>query len=320
VFREVPILQNTKDKDDLSSVTEHTDDGEHEFSTVTRVIHLAVMGSPNVGKSSLLNRILGSDRLITDSLRGVTRESIPVEWEYKGYKFNLVDTAGLKRVRISERVASTLEDKSTQSSLNALRFANVVLLVLEVGPGQFRSMELQIIRKCVEEGRALIIVANKADVAMTSILEYEKSVKEHVKQLVHDTGHVPVVACSALTGNNVQRILPLVIQSHAAWSKRVPTPHLNDWLKDTLATYPAPRMRGRPAKIKFIVQLKTRPPSFMLFCTVPELPATYMRMLQHRLQKDFRFDGVPVRLRIRRQETRWDSKETRRAPSQSSAS
>ena len=192
------------------------------------------------------------------------------------------------------------------NALNALRFAQVVVLVVDSEQGKFTKTDLQLATRCLDEGRALVVVANKADLLATgdeehiSETEYARSVKEHCDEYLRDFGDIPVVITSALTGKGVRRVLRTVIDVHDAWSKRCPTWILNRWLRDTMVTAPPARYAGKPLKIKYITQTKSRPPSFTLFANVSELPGALERHLKSRIQEDFQLKGVPLRFVVRK--------------------
>lgn len=252
-----------------------------------RVVQLAIMGRPNVGKSTLLNAFIGEERCITGPTPGLTRDAVHVEWTYNKRLFRLVDTAGLTRIRpdrklledsgwekknfkMQEKVGKyfdkyTLpgielmnpeEDPSQYSyqiselalvsALNALRFAQVVLLVVESDQGKFSKLDLQLARKCLEEGRALVIAANKTDEVMLkagiSSKQYTDGVRNHCDQFMREFGEVPIVATTAIDNKGTSRLLETVLVTHDAWSKRISTWVLNRWLKDTLVVSPLKRV------------------------------------------------------------------------------
>jgi hypothetical protein len=189
------------------------------------------------------------------------------------------------------------------SALNALRFAQVVLLVVDGRDGRFSHVELQLARKCLDEGRALVIAGNKKDLVLergVSGNAYEEGIRQHCEELMREFGDVPVVSCAAVSGNGTRRLLDIVVATHDAWSKRVPTWVLNRWIKETMVTASPPRTAGRPFKLKYATQIKTRPPTFALFCNASELPGFLERFLRSRMQKDFGLQGVPIRFEVRK--------------------
>jgi len=319
-----------------------------------RTIQLAVMGRPNVGKSTLVNAFVGEQRVITGPTAGLTRDAVHVEWQFNERLFRLVDTAGLTRTKPNKMLlSSSAENKRVAlqdsfapdsakfvppsfgamppmqlpgiehmdpemdpsqfsyqvselaliSALNALRFAQVVLLVVDGEQGKFSKVDLQLARKCLEEGRALVIAANKKDLVSRKGVgssAYEEGVRKHCEQYLREFGEVPVVACAAIDGVGVKRVLEAVLQAHDAWSKRADTWVLNQWLKDVLVTCPRPRSGGKPIKIKYITQVKSRPPVYALFGNASELPGFFERFLRSKLQHDFSLQGVPLRFTVRK--------------------
>jgi GTP-binding protein len=323
-------------------------------------IQIAIMGRPNVGKSTLLNALIGEERVITGPLPGLTRDAISVEWQAHDRLFRLIDTAGLTRVRTNtdlltevpvrrhESMIKILESKSSQasimlpgknlvsieenpsqfseqisemsliSSLQALKYAQVVLVVVESAQGQFQKIDLQLIKKCYEEGRSVIVIANKSDLlhekssssSQRNLDEYEKQVSEHIKESIHSFQHdLPVIACSALTREGLSRILSQAIHVHDQYSKKLPTWVLNEWLKDVLVTLPTFRDGAKTIQCKYMLQSKTRPPTFLLFTNVLEIPIPLERFILNQLQKDFQFQGIPLRLEIKKSKGREVKKE-----------
>ena len=259
-------------------------------------IRLAVMGRPNVGKSTLVNRLLGSERLLTGPEAGVTRESIELDWNWRGRKVTLVDTAGLRRKsRISDRV----ERMSAADSLHTLRFAEVAALVLDARD-MLEKQDLTIARQIVEEGRALVLVVNKWDLVQDSAaaLAQLRGRQEISLPQVRD---VPVVTLSALRGRGLDKLPQAVLETWQIWNRRIPTARLNAWLPEAVAAHPPPLAAGRRVKLRYITQIKTRPPTFVIFASVPEaLPESYLRYLTNGLRDAFGLPGVPLRLYLRR--------------------
>lgn len=313
-----------------------------------KTIQLAVMGRPNVGKSTLINAFLGEERVITGSTPGLTRDAVHVQWEFKGRNFCLVDTAGLTRLRPDKSLMSAAEENKRQqisatigpssyiqpgkivslpgidimdpeadpsqfsyqvselalmSALNALRFAQVVLIVVDGDQGKFSKVDMQLARKCLEEGRALVIAGNKKDLVLArgvSSNQYEEGIRRHTEEFLREFGQVPVITCTALEGNGAKRLLETVVAVHDAWSKRVPTWVLNKWIKDVMVTAPPTRAGGKVLKLKYMTQIKARPPTFALFCNADEIPGFFERFLRSRIQKDFQLEGVPLRFEVRK--------------------
>lgn len=319
---------------------------EDKITVEERTIQLSIMGRPNVGKSSLLNAMLGDERVITGPTPGLTRDSIHVEWAFNDRKFRLVDTAGLTRIKLTSTFAVGKKKKNQEakmtrranqwgkmkmeniqlpgitlvdseedpsqfsyevselalaSALNALRFAQVVVLVVDGEQGKFSKVDLQLARKVLQEGRGLVVVGNKRDLVALNGLsgkDYEESVRKHCETFIKEFGEVHVVSTSATENEGVHRLLNTVISTHDAWSARVNTWILNKWIKDTMVTSPTPRTGDKAIHIKYVTQVKTRPPTFALFCNVPELPGFFEKFLKSRLQHDFKLQGIPIRFVI----------------------
>jgi GTPase len=268
---------------------------EAEVATL-RPLRLAVIGRPNAGKSSLINRLIDQDRLLTGPEPGLTRDSITLRLDYKGREIQLVDTAGLRR---KAKVAAKLEQLSTSATLRTLKFAEVVALVVDATTPLERQ-DLTIARLVAQEGRALVIVLNKWDLiadpnaAMTEI-------RHTLTTQLADVRGVPCVPLSALTGRNVDKLLPAVVAAHARWDKRVPTAALNRWLATALGQHPPPLAQGRRVKIRYATQSTARPPTFILFAnkSAEALPDSYLRYLAAGLRESFDLEGVPIRFHVR---------------------
>jgi GTP-binding protein len=345
----LPPIQ-TEGAEELQTSTERL---SNKIPVEDRTIQLAIMGRPNVGKSTLLNAFVREERSITGPLPGLTRDAVQAEWQHRDRQFRLVDTAGLTRIRTNKQLLEAAQEKkhtaSTEltalpsknragntnagpsvklpgrdiadpeldpsqfsyqiseyaliSALNALRFAQVVLLVVEGGQGKFSKLDLQLARKCLEEGRGLVIAANKSDVVEQRGVtgnQYEEGVREHIGEYLREFGEVPVVVSSGTERRGIDRLLNTVIGVHDAWSRRVDTGSLNSWLRDLLVTQPAPRVDGKALNVKYITQVKSRPPTFALFTNQDELPIFFERFLKSNIQTAFSLQGVPVRFVIRK--------------------
>ena len=257
---------------------------------------LAIIGRPNVGKSTLINRLIGEDRLLTGPEAGITRDSISLDWEWKGRPVKLVDTAGMRRKgRVSEKV----EKLSTADSKRAIRFAQVVALVLD-SDDMLEKQDLTIARQVLEEGRAMIIVANKWD-AVTDHKEAMTRLRDRIEKSLPQVRGIPVVTVSALQGRNLDRMLDAVLEIYQVWNRRVSTSRLNDWLAMMTEAHPPPLAKGRRIKLRYMTQAKTRPPTFAAFCSQPEeLPDAYSRYLINGLREDFDLWGIPLRLNLRK--------------------
>ncbi len=276
------------------------DDGESEAdgSDDARPIRVAVVGRPNAGKSTLVNRLLGEERMLTGPEAGITRDTIAVDMEWYGRHFLLHDTAGLRR---PARVEETLEKLSTSDAIEAIRFAEVVVVLMDAA-GAFEDQDLRIADLVEREGRALVIAISKWDLKEHDGGAIGKMRDEADRRLQQVRG-VPVVAVSGLTGEGLDRMMKAVVDIHAVWNKRVPTHALNRWLEEAIAAHPPPAVSGRRLKLNYMTQAKARPPSFVLFCTRADaVPDDYKRYLVNGLRETFELPGVPIRLMLREKE------------------
>jgi GTP-binding protein len=266
-----------------------------EAEAPKRPLQLAIVGRPNVGKSTLINRYLGEDRLLTGPEAGITRDSIAVDWTWKGREVRLVDTAGLRK---RARVSGKIERLSAADTRRAIDFAEVVVLLLDARD-MLEKQDLTIARQVIDEGRALIVAANKWD-AVDDKPEALQKLKDRLEFSLAQLRGVPVVTMSALTGRNLDRLLEEAFAIHKKWNARVPTAKLNRWLEAVVAQHPPPLSKGRRIKIRYMTQAKTRPPTFALFASQADnLPESYLRYLSNALRADFDLAGVPLRLNAR---------------------
>ena len=274
-------------------------DGEQEGEDEEQeggVLQLAIVGRPNVGKSTLVNRLLGQERVLTGPEPGVTRDAIAVEWSWRGRPVRLVDTAGLRR---HARVTDKLEKLSAADTLRAVRFAQVVVLVLDA-QAMLERQDLAIARSVIDEGRALVVAVNKWDLVEDAAAAL-RSLRERLEASLPQVRGVPVVTLSALTGSGVGRLMKAVFDIYEVWNRRIPTGQLNRWLADMLERHPPPMVAGRPLRLRYITQIKRRPPAFLLFTTRPaEVPEAYLRYLTNGLREAFDLPGVPIRLSMRK--------------------
>ena len=274
---------------------EHPSSGDQEDDP-SRPLQLAIVGRPNVGKSTLVNQLLGDDRMLTGPEAGITRDSIAVSWTYRGRQIKLVDTAGMRR---KARITQKVEGLSVGETLRAIRFAQVVVLMLD-GDAVLEKQDLTIARMVVEEGRALILAVNKWD-----MIKDKKSVtrqlNDRLQTSLPQVRGIPTVFFSALTGKGVGKLLPAVLEAYEIWNRRISTSALNRWLEDMLERHPPPLASGRRVRLRYITQAKTRPPTFVAFTSRPEaLPESYSRFLVNGLREDFDMPGVPIRLHTRK--------------------
>lgn len=271
------------------------DDGE--APDLSGPLQLAIVGRPNVGKSTLMNRLLGEERVITGPEPGLTRDAISVEWTWEGQPIKLIDTAGLRR---KARVDEKIEKLSVGDTLEAIRFAQVVVLVIDANQMP-EKQDLVIASRVIEEGRAVVIAVNKWD-AVEDGQEALRRLKDRLEISLPQIRGVSIVTISALTGRGVDRLLPAVIRTYEIWNRRVPTGPLNRWLQDMVDRHPPPIYRGRRIRIRYITQSKARPPTFIVFASQPlGIPEAYVRYLTNGIRDTFDFPGVPIRVNLRRQ-------------------
>lgn len=261
-------------------------------------LQLAIVGRPNVGKSTLINRLLGEERLLTGPEAGITRDSIAVDWSFQGRPVKLVDTAGLRRrARINEK----LEKLSGSDTMRAIRFAQVVVVMLDAEM-MLEKQDLTIARQVVEEGRGLIIAANKWDIVKNP-KQTLKALQEKLEITLPQVRGVPVVTISALEGRNLDRLLGTVFDLYDLWRSRISTAKLNDWLSAMTEAHPPPMVAGRRIRLRYATQVKTRPPTFAIWCSRgSELPDSYTRYLVNGMREDFGLEGVPLRILLRKTE------------------
>ncbi len=265
----------------------------------TKPLRLAVAGRPNVGKSTLANALLGLDRFLTGPESGLTRDSIGVEWDWSGpdgpRRVKLFDTAGLRR---RARVVDRVEKLSTSDTVRAVRFAEVVVLVMD-STQAFDRQDLQIADLILREGRGLVLALNKWDL-MENPQGALKEFRIEAERLLPQARGAPVVALSGLTGEGLQRLMPAVVRMHRDWNARVKTSDLNRWLAAMLERHPPPAPGGRRLKIRYMAQVKARPPTFTAFANRPDaFPESYVRFLVNGLRDAFDIQGAPIRLRLK---------------------
>ncbi|MFB3103073.1 MAG: ribosome biogenesis GTPase Der [Alphaproteobacteria bacterium] len=260
-------------------------------------LRLAIVGRPNVGKSTLVNALIGDERLLTGPEAGVTRDAMTVEWEYHGHRIALVDTAGLRR---KARINQKLEQLSVGDALRAIQYAEVVALVLD-GDQMLERQDLTIARHVVEEGRALVLVINKWDIVSNKPAAMS-ALRDRLETSLAQVAGVSTITVSALTGKNLDKLMPAVLDAYEVWNRRVPTAALNNWLNDVTERHPPPLAANkRRIRLRYVTQPKARPPTFAIFGNRPEdLPDSYRRYLENSLRERFDLAGTPIRINLRK--------------------
>ena len=280
----------------LQPLVERDDEDEEEPEEgAGAILKLAVVGRPNAGKSTLVNRMLGEERMITGPEAGITRDSISLDWEWEGRPVRLVDTAGLrKRAKVDDK----LERLSAADTKRAIDYAEVVVLLLDATRG-LEVQDLKIASQVIEEGRALIIVLNKWDVADRASALFN-GVKAALGEGLAQLRDVPLLTVSAKTGKGADTILKVAFDLREAWNRRVPTGELNRWFEAAIEANPPPAPKGQRIKLRYITQVKSRPPTFVVFGNrTDELPESYRRYLLNAMRRDLKFGPVPIRLDFR---------------------
>ncbi|MEE2698353.1 MAG: ribosome biogenesis GTPase Der [Pseudomonadota bacterium] len=258
-------------------------------------LQMAIVGRPNVGKSTMVNALLGHERMLTGPEMGITRDSISISWNFNNHAIRLIDTAGIRR---KARIKEKLEGLSVGDTLQSIRFAEVVVLVLDAKYG-LEKQDLTIARLVVKEGRALVIAANKWD----SVKEEETvldQIKNRLSTSLPQVKGVPFITCSSLKGRGLEKLLPTVIKIHKIWNRRIETGEINRWLEGMVESHPPPIIKGKRLKLRYITQVKSRPPTFIIFASQKNsIPDSYTRYLINGLRETFNLPAVPIRIFLR---------------------
>ena len=302
------VMAEAGSGEDAAAAETFDTEAEADVLAEHRPLQIAVVGRPNAGKSTLVNAILGEERLLAGPEAGITRDAIAVTCDWGGRQWRIFDTAGLrKRARVREK----LEKLSVADALRAIRFAEVVVVLIDA-TRPFETQDLRIADLAEREGRAVVIAVGKWDLVEDRQRRL-RELREMAERLLPQLRGVPVVSVSGLTGGGLDRLREAILAVHRIWNTRIPTAKLNRWLAAMVESHPPPAVSGRRVKLRYMTQVKARPPTFALWCSRPEvLPEAYLRYLVNGLREAFGLRGVPVRLMLRKGENPYEGRAKKR--------
>lgn len=308
----LPISEEFAAKSEVAITDIDIDDSVDEDGYAAEIpddkpLQIAVVGRPNSGKSTLINKILGEERLLTGPEAGITRDAISVNLDWEGQPFRIFDTAGMRK---KAKVQEKLEKLSVSDGLRAVKFAEVVVVLLDVQI-PFEQQDLRIADLAEREGRAVVIAVNKWDLEDNKSGK-AKELREEFTRLLPQLRGAPVVMVSAITGRGIDQLQKAIMSAYAVWNTRISTARLNKWLAGEIEMHPPPAPGGRRIKLRYMTQVKTRPPTFALFCSIPDaVPEAYKRFLVNGLRRDFDMPGAPIRLFLRTADNPFKNKKKR---------
>ena len=283
-----PGVDIDNEEDDLS---------EYRLPTKERPLQVAVIGRPNSGKSTLINKIIGEERLLTGPEAGITRDAISIQLDWQGIPMRVFDTAGMRK---KAKIINKIEKLSVGDGLRAIKFAEVVVVLLDAAI-PFEQQDLRIAGLAEREGRSIVVAVNKWDVEKNK-QEKLRNMREAFQRLLPELRGAPLVTVSAKNGRGIDRLNSEIMKAHKIWNKRIATSPLNIWLSEMIAAHPPPAPNGKRIKLRYITQAKSRPPGFVVMCSNPsKLPTSYSRYLVNGLREAFDLPGTPIRLTMRSQ-------------------